>query len=75
MFVLVAGAGAATAAPSSKLNVVFILSDNVGYGDLGPYEGGEFRGSPTPCINCPLRTKLRCSQVMSSAENKTLLRG
>ena len=29
-------------------NVVFILADNVGYGDLGPYGGGELRGAPTP---------------------------
>ena len=31
-----------------KPNVVFILADNVGYGDLGPYGGGETRGCPTP---------------------------
>jgi arylsulfatase A-like enzyme len=32
-------------------NVVFILADNVGYGDLGPYGGGELRGAPTPNID------------------------
>ena len=30
-----------------KPNVVFILADNVGYGDSGVY-GGELRGAPTP---------------------------
>ena len=31
-------------AANDKPNVVFILADNVGYGDLGPYGGGELRG-------------------------------
>ena len=26
-------------------NVVFILADNVGYGDLGQYRDGELRGT------------------------------
>jgi len=34
-------------AQSQKPNVVFILADNVGYGDLGSYGGGELRGAPT----------------------------
>ena len=34
---------------SSKPNVVIMLSDNMGYGDLGCYgSGGELRGMPTP---------------------------
>ena len=32
------------AAQQKQPNVVFILADNVGYGDLGPYGGGELRG-------------------------------
>ena len=32
-------------------NVVFILADNVGYGDLGQYGGGEARGAPTRNID------------------------
>ena len=35
-------------ANQKKPNVVFILADNVGYGDMGPYGGGELRGAPTP---------------------------
>jgi arylsulfatase A-like enzyme len=35
-------------AQNQKPNVVFILADNVGYGDLGSYGGGELRGAPMP---------------------------
>lgn len=54
----VVGAMAATAmapttamAASSKPNVLFIVGDDVGYGDLGPYGGGEGRGMQTPNID------------------------
>lgn len=32
-------------------NVVFILADNLGYGELGCYGGGILRGAPTPHID------------------------
>jgi arylsulfatase len=35
-------------AQAQRPNVVVILADNVGYGDMGPYGGGELRGAPTP---------------------------
>jgi arylsulfatase len=38
-------------ASGKKPNVVFILADNVGYGDMGCYGGGELRGAPTPNID------------------------
>ena len=60
-------AQAQTAAPapaSGKPNVVFILADNVGYGDLGPYGGGELRGAPTPRIDQLAREGLRLTQFL-----------
>jgi arylsulfatase len=41
----------AQAADTSKPNILFIVSDDTGYGDLGPYGGGEGRGMPTPNID------------------------
>lgn len=32
-------------------NILLIVSDDTGYGDLGPYGGGEGRGMPTPNID------------------------
>jgi arylsulfatase A-like enzyme len=44
--------GAAQAqAPAKKPNILFIVSDDTGYGDLGPYGGGEGRGMATPSID------------------------
>ena len=34
-----------------KPNVVLMLADNVGYGDIGAFQGGEIRGMPTPRID------------------------
>jgi len=38
-------------AQNAKPNILFIVSDDTGYGDLGPYGGGEGRGMPTPNID------------------------
>jgi arylsulfatase A-like enzyme len=35
----------------AKPNILFIVSDDTGYGDLGPYGGGIGRGMPTPNID------------------------
>ena len=45
-------------------NVVFMLADNVGYGDLGPYGGGELRGAPTPNIDRLADEGLRFTQFL-----------
>ena len=38
-------------AQDGKPNILLIVSDDTGYGDLGPYGGGEGRGMPTPNID------------------------
>ena len=43
--------GAPAAAQDKKPNIILIVSDDTGYGDLGPYGGGEGRGMPTPNID------------------------
>jgi hypothetical protein len=42
----------------------FILADNVGYGDLGAYGGGELPGAPTPSIDQLAREGLRLTQFL-----------
>jgi arylsulfatase len=50
-------AGAQPAAPNAgaadpgKPNIVFVLMDNLGYGEVGVYGGGIVRGAPTPRID------------------------
>ena len=38
-------------AQQQKPNIILILSDDFGYGDSGPYGGGENRGMPTPSLD------------------------
>ena len=45
-----AGAASSTAS-RAKPNIVFILMDNLGYGEVGCYGGGILRGAPTPRID------------------------
>ncbi|MEJ1157657.1 arylsulfatase [Prosthecomicrobium sp. N25] len=48
---LLASAYTPASAQNAKPNILFIVSDDTGYGDLGPYGGGEGRGMPTPNID------------------------
>lgn len=41
----------AQAPQQQKPNILLIVSDDTGYGDLGPYGGGQGRGMPTPNID------------------------
>ena len=51
-FAIVTTASSQLAAQQSqKPNILLIVSDDTGYGDLGPYGGGEGRGMPTPNID------------------------
>jgi arylsulfatase A-like enzyme len=38
-------------AQTAKPKILLIVSDDTGWGDLGPYGGGEGRGMPTPNID------------------------
>lgn len=62
---IAAPAAFAQSAPKQKKpNVVFILADNVGYGDMGPYGGGELRGAPTPRTDELARSGLKLTQYL-----------
>src|SRR5277367_3653020 len=41
----------ASAQQTTKPNIVLVLMDNLGYGELGVYGGGILRGAPTPRID------------------------
>ena len=47
---IVAGATPAIA-KAGKPNIVFVLMDNLGYGEVGVYGGGILRGAATPRID------------------------
>ncbi|MBB5191831.1 arylsulfatase [Silvimonas terrae] len=39
------------ASAADKPNIILIVADDTGYGDLGAYGGGEGRGMPTPSLD------------------------
>jgi arylsulfatase len=53
-----------TALAQDKPNIVFMMADNLGYGDVGVYGGGELRGAPTPRIDNLAREGLRLTQFL-----------
>ena len=55
---------APASAQQQKPNILFILADNVGYGDIGAYGGGEMRGAPTPRIDQLAAESLRLTQFL-----------
>src|SRR5688572_3378327 len=59
---LAAAAGPATA--QERPNVVIMLGDNVGYGDIGAYGAGEVRGMPTPRVDSIAAQGLRLTQYL-----------
>ena len=48
---LAAIASPVAAQDGKRPNILLIVSDDTGYGDLGPYGGGPLRGMPTPNID------------------------
>lgn len=51
-------------AQQEKPNILFILADNLGFGDIGAYGGGELRGAPTPRIDQFTAEGLRLTQFL-----------
>jgi len=45
------GSDAQAQTPGKRPNVIVIMGDDVGWGDLGAYGGGETRGAPTPSLD------------------------
>ena len=58
------GLNVAEAATHKKPNVVIMLADNLGYGDIGAYGAGEIRGMPTPNIDKLASEGLRFTQFL-----------
>ena len=65
---LVASVLAVNAHAQEKPNIVFMMTDNLGYGDVGVYGGGELRGAPTTRIDSLAREGLRFTQDRARAE-------
>ena len=49
---------------NGKPNILFILADNTGYGDIGVYGGGELRGAATPRLDQLAAEGLRLTQFL-----------
>ena len=61
--VVLAGLAALPAYAADKPNILFILVDNLGYGELGAYGGGATRGAPTPRIDSLAADGLRLTNM------------
>ena len=61
--------GQAAEAPKAakKPNIVVIMTDDVGWGDLGCYGGGETRGAPTPNLDRMAAEGMRFSNYCGQA--------
>jgi len=64
------GASAQAQQPTTpaKPNILFILVDNLGYGELGVYGGGATRGAATPRIDKLASEGLRLTNMNMEAQ-------
>ena len=53
---------------TAKPNILFILADNLGYGELGAYGGGATRGAPTPRLDRLAAQGLRLTNMNMEAQ-------
>lgn len=56
------------AAEEARPNVVLLLSDNLGYGEIGAYGGGVLRGAPTPRLDALAEEGLRLTNFNVEVE-------
>lgn len=59
---------AQTSTGRGKPNILFMLVDNLGYGELGCYGGGATRGAPTPRIDRLASEGLRLTNMNMEAQ-------
>lgn len=62
------GQGHAQTPPPTRPNILFMLVDNLGYGELGAYGGGATRGAPTPRIDKLASEGLRLTNMNMEAQ-------
>src|SRR3954466_14769060 len=58
----------AQAQNTPKPNILFMVVDNLGYGELGVYGGGATRGAPTPRIDKLASEGLRLTNMNMEAQ-------
>lgn len=61
-------AGTTQAQTARPPNILFILMDNLGYGEIGVYGGGALRGAPTPRIDALAAQGLRLTNFNVEAQ-------
>jgi arylsulfatase len=61
-------AASSARAQGTKPNILFMLVDNLGYGELGCYGGGATRGAPTPRIDRLASEGLRLTNMNMEAQ-------
>ncbi|MCH9693590.1 MAG: sulfatase-like hydrolase/transferase [Gammaproteobacteria bacterium] len=59
---------AAAAGSDDKPNIVLVLMDNFGWGEIGAYGGGAMRGAPTPSIDSIAAEGFRLTNFNVEAE-------
>ena len=59
---------AAASGSDEEPNIVLVLMDNFGWGEIGVYGGGEMRGAPTPRIDSIAKEGFRLTHYNVEAE-------
>ncbi|MEE9533084.1 MAG: sulfatase-like hydrolase/transferase, partial [Acidimicrobiia bacterium] len=64
MALLLSSAAVRAQSGGDRPNVLIMLADNLGYGDLGVYGAGQVRGMPTPRIDELATEGMRFTQFL-----------